>query len=175
MLHIYITGPWYMYVQLYSCIYCGRDLAEWLERLAVNHWTHNLILYIYTYCSINMLPMPKSQQSWVRSQPPPTHWYRRQREKICRELSFFTIHCHWFVKCTLSLSSIEWLILNKPPHWCHLYYNTITTRQQTLAGWNPLSPLHVFLLFLWKVASCLRLITSKALRAYTIRLELKIF
>ncbi len=37
---------------------CGCDLAQWLERLT-------------------RLPMPKSQQSWVRSQHPPTQWNLR--------------------------------------------------------------------------------------------------
>jgi hypothetical protein len=48
---------------IFNCSVFGWDLAKWLE--IANH-------SILIYCSINMLPIPKSQQSWIRSQHPTT-------------------------------------------------------------------------------------------------------
>jgi hypothetical protein len=59
---------------LYICKYFAGVSIDYGRNIAINEDQVYCFapMFTYTLCSINMLPMPKSQQSWVRSKHPPT-------------------------------------------------------------------------------------------------------
>ncbi len=85
------------------------DLAKWLERLAVsfssfpiNQRTHTLKSFFILVNIVNLClflnkyaVMPKLQQSWVRSQHPPTQWNGRwsivELRTLKEKKTFFTV------------------------------------------------------------------------------------
>ncbi len=61
-------------------VLCGSSQKTWMRSSRMVRAFSSLVpaVYVHLYCcAINMLSMPKSQQSWVRSQHPVTQWNLR--------------------------------------------------------------------------------------------------
>jgi hypothetical protein len=67
----------------FAFVYLGaeRSTAElWMRSSRVVRASDNnepILPIVWTYCSTNMQPKPKSQMSWFRSQHPLTQWNLR--------------------------------------------------------------------------------------------------